>query len=133
MWHLEKRQSEIKDLKPGSFVLIDEIPCKVDSVQISRPGKHGSSKARLAASGIFDNQKRIIVKPAGAKIDVPIIEKKSMQVIAIIGSNVQLMDLVDFTTTEVPIPEELLGQLTEGEEVLVWKFGSYIMLKGKKG
>ncbi|MBI2076239.1 MAG: translation initiation factor IF-5A [Candidatus Aenigmarchaeota archaeon] len=130
---MEKRQSEIKDLKPGSFVLIDEIPCKVDSVQISRPGKHGSSKARLAASGIFDNQKRIIVKPAGAKIDVPIIEKKSMQVIAIIGSNVQLMDLVDFTTTEVPIPEELLGQLTEGEEVLVWKFGSYIMLKGKKG
>ena len=130
---MEKRQSEIKDLKPGSFVLIDDVPCKVDSVQISRPGKHGSAKARLAASGIFDNQKRIIVKPAGAKIDVPIIEKKSMQVIAIIGSNVQLMDLVDFTTTEVPIPAELLGQLTEGEEVLVWKFGSYLMLKGKKG
>ena len=130
---MEKRQSEVKDLKPGSFVLIDDVPCKVDSVQISKTGKHGSAKARLAASGVFDNQKRIIVKPADAKIDVPIIEKKSMQVIAIIGSNVQLMDLVDFTTTEVPIPAELLGQLIEGEEVLVWKFGSYLMLKGKKG
>ena len=130
---MEKRQSQVKDLKPGSFVLIDDFPCKVDSVQISKTGKHGSAKARLAASGVFDNQKRIIVKPADAKIDVPIIEKKSMQVIAIIGSNVQLMDLVDFTTTEVPIPAELLGQLTEGEEVLVWKFGSYLMLKGKKG
>lgn len=130
---MEKRQSEVKDLKPGSFVLIDDVPCKVDSVHISKTGKHGSAKARLAASGVFDNQKRIIVKPAAAKIDVPIIEKKSMQVIAIIGSNVQLMDLVDFTTTEVPIPAELLGQLTGGEEVLVWKFGSYLMLKGKKG
>lgn len=130
---MEKRQSEVKDLKPGSFVLIDDVPCKVDSVQISKPGKHGSAKARLAASGVFDNQKRIIVKPGGAKIDIPIIEKKSMQVIALLGENAQLMDLVDFTTTEVPIPAELLGQLTEGEEVLVWKFGNYIMLKGKKG
>lgn len=129
---MEKRQAEIKDLKPGSFVLIDEVPCKVDSIQISKPGKHGSAKARLATSGIFDSQKRIIVKPAGTKIDVPIIEKRAMQVIAIIGANVQLMDLEDFSNVEIPIPDELRGQLTEGEEVLVWKFGSYLMLKGKK-
>lgn len=129
---MEKRQSEIKDLKPGSFVLIDDAPCKVDNLQTSKPGKHGGAKARLTAVGIFDNQKRIIVKPADTKVDVPIIEKKAYQVIAIIGDNVQLMNLEDFSMSEVPIPEEFRGQLVEGEELLVWKFGPHLMIKSKK-
>ncbi len=129
---LEKRQIEIKLLKPGGFVIIDDVPCRVDNVQISKPGKHGGAKARLSAVGLFDNQKRIIVKPGDARVDVPVIEKKNMQVIAIIGNNVQLMDLQDYSTREIAVPEELKGQLTEGDEVLVWQFGSYIMIKGKR-
>ncbi len=129
---MEKRQTEIKQLKPGGFVIIDEAPCRVDSVQISKPGKHGGAKARLSAVGLFDDQRRIIVKPADARVDVPVIEKKSMQVIAIIGDNVQLMDLQDYSQKEIKIPDELKGQLTEGDEVLVWQFGHYIMIKGKK-
>ena len=129
---MEKKITEIKNLKPGSFVLVDDAPCRVDNLQISRPGKHGGAKARLTAVGLFDNQKRIIVKPADAKMDVPIIEKRNAQVIAIIGDNVQLMDMEDYSMSEVPIPEEFRGQLMEGEEGLVWKFGSYMMIKGKK-
>lgn len=129
---MEKRQTEIKQLKPGGFVIIDEVPCRVDSVQISKPGKHGGAKARLSAVGLFDDQRRIIVKPADSRVDVPVIEKKSMQVIALIGDNVQLMDLQDYSQKEIRIPDELKGQLTEGDEVLVWQFGAYIMIKGKK-
>ena len=129
---MEKRQTEIKQLKPGGFVIVDEVPCRVDSVQISKPGKHGGAKARLSAVGLFDDQRRIIVKPADSRVDVPVIEKKSMQVIAIIGDNVQLMDLQDYSQKEIRIPDELKGQLTEGDEVLVWQFGAYIMIKGKK-
>ena len=129
---MEKRPATIKSLKPGSFVIVDEAPCKVDSVQISKPGKHGGAKARMVAVGIFDKQKRIIVKPADARVDIPIIEKKTAQVIAIIGENVQLMDLEDYSMKEVPIPEELRGQLVEGGEVLVWKFGPHLLIKGKK-
>ena len=129
---MEKRQTEIKQLKPGGFVIIDEVPCRVDIVQISKPGKHGGAKARLSAVGLFDDQRRIIVKPADSRVDVPVIEKKSMQVIALIGDNVQLMDLQDYSQKEIKIPGELKGQLTEGDEVLVWQFGAYIMIKGKK-
>ena len=129
---MEKRQTEIKQLKPGGFVIIDDAPCRVDSVQISKPGKHGGAKARLSAVGLFDDQRRIIVKPADSRVDVPVIEKKSMQVIALIGDNVQLMDLQDYSQKEIRVPDELKGQLTEGDEVLVWQFGAYIMIKGKK-
>ncbi len=86
----------------------------------------------MTSTGVFDNQKRVIVKPADSGIDVPIIEKKTMQVIALVGDNVQLMDLEDYATREVPIPEEFKGQLVEGQEILVWRFGASLLIKGKK-
>ncbi|MBI2971528.1 MAG: translation initiation factor IF-5A [Candidatus Aenigmarchaeota archaeon] len=129
---MEKRQVEIKTLKPGSFCLIEGVPCKVDALQTSKPGKHGGAKARLVASGIFNSQKMTIVKPADTKIDVPIIEKKNMQAIAFVGNHVQLMNLEDYSMIEILMPDDLKGEIHEGDEVLVWKFGPHIMIKGKK-
>jgi len=129
---MEKRQTEIKDLKEGGFVIIDDAPCRVDDIQISKAGKHGAAKARLTAVGIFDGVKRTIVKPGDARIDVPIIEKKSMQVVALMGNHVQLMDLESYEITEVPISDEFKGKLVEGNEVLVWKFGPHVLIKGMK-
>ncbi len=128
---MEKRIAEIKNLKKGSFVIVDDAPCRVDSLQTSKPGKHGGAKARLTAVGIFDNQKRIIVKPADTRVDVPVIEKRNSQVIALIGDNAQLMDLTDYAMSEVPVPEEL-KPLKEGEEVIIWKYGNYVMIKSRK-
>jgi translation initiation factor 5A len=130
---MEKRQTEIKNLKPGGFVLIDEVPCVVEKVQTSKAGKHGAAKARLFARGIFDGNKKIIVKPGDSRVDVPVIEKKTAQVISLSGDYAQLMDLTSYETSDVKIPDELKGQLAEGDEVLVWSFGKYVMIKGKKG
>lgn len=129
---MEKRAAEIKDLKKGGFIIIDDAPCRVDDIQISKAGKHGAAKARLTAVGIFDGVKRTIVKPGDARIDVPIIEKKSMQVVALMGNHMQLMDLESYEITEVPIPDEFKGRLVEGNEVLVWKFGAHVLIKGTK-
>jgi translation initiation factor 5A len=132
VFRIEKKFTEIKNLKENSFVLIEDVPCKVDSVQTSKPGKHGGAKARVVAEGVFDGKKRNIIGPADMKVDVPIIEKKAMQLIAIIGDTAQLMNPEDYSTIDVQIPEEFRGQLVQGEDVLVWQFGSYIMIKGKK-
>ena len=128
----EKRHSEIKHLKSGSFVLIENIPCKVDNIQLSKPGKHGGAKARIVASGIFTNVKKNVVGPASTTMNVPIIEKKNMQIIAFIGENAQVMDLEDYSTKEVSVPEEFSGQLKEGDEIVVWVYGNYAMIKMKK-
>ncbi len=119
-------RSSIKDLKPGRFCVIDGEPCKVLSMTTSVSGKHGAAKARLDAVGIFDNRKRSIVKPADTEIEVPVVEKKSGQVIALIGENAQVMDLESFETFETPIPEELKGKVQQGVEVQYW------ILMGKK-
>ena len=128
----EKTLTEIKNLKPGRYVMVDGEPCTVVSVQISRPGKHGAAKAKLTAVGIFDNQKRVIVKPSGDKIPVPLIVKKSNQVISISGDVAQLMDVDTYEMFEAKIPDDLKDKIKEGEEVITWRFGKRVMIVGTK-
>lgn len=46
---LSTRPGELGSLKPGNLVIIDGEPCKVVSIEKSKPGKHGSAKARVVA------------------------------------------------------------------------------------
>ena len=113
---MSKKPSEVRLLREGKYVVIDDEPCKILSISTSSPGKHGSAKARVDARGLFDNQKRTIVKPVDAKIDIPIIDKRKGSVLAVHGSEVQLMDLETYETIDVPNPDNLPAK--EGEEVM---------------
>ncbi|MCL2688123.1 MAG: translation initiation factor IF-5A [Methanobrevibacter sp.] len=114
---MSKKVVEVKTLKIGKYVILDGEASKIISLSTSSPGKHGAAKARLEAVGIFDNQKRSIVKPVDTKIDIPIIDKRVGQVLALMGAEVQLMDMENYETLELPIPEELKEQIVEGVEV----------------
>jgi len=122
-----KEMAEVRELKVGRYVLIDEEPCKIMSISTSKPGKHGEAKARIDAVGIFDEQKRSVVHPVKHKVGVPIIDKRSAQILALMGPEVvQLMDLETYETFEMPVPEELKGQLEPGKEIL------YLQAMGKR-
>lgn len=123
---MEKTIATIKDLKPNGFVLIDGVPCRVEKVDKTKSGKHGAAKARLDAIGLFDGRRRSIVKPADDSIDIPIINKKTAQILSLSGDKVQLMDLVDYSVFELDIPEEMKGKLQQGAEI------SYYELVGIK-
>lgn len=132
MFFMVETQAIIKTLKPGSYVLIEDEPCRVTKVVKSKPGKHGASKVRLEAVGIFDNKKRTLLKPGDANVDIPIIEKKKAQVISVLGETVQLMDLEDYSTFEVHMPEEFKNKLSPGANVVYWKFRNKTMIKDVK-
>jgi len=112
-----KEQVEVRELKEGRYVIIDDEPCIIKSISHSKPGKHGSAKARVDAIGIFDNQKRSMVSPVTTKIYVPNVERKTGQVLSVSDSSVQLMDMGDFSTIDVPITEEMKPRLEQGKEV----------------
>jgi len=118
-----KRPEEAGSLKVGSFIIIDDEPCKIVSIDKSKAGKHGSAKVRIVALGIFDGKKRSYVGPADAQVEVPIIEKKVGQVISVSSSSIQLMDLSSYEIFDVPTPEEpeLKDKLTSGVEVEYWE------------
>jgi translation initiation factor 5A len=111
-------QSEVRELKEGRYMLIDDEPCKIVSMSTSKPGKHGEAKANIDAVGIFDKRKRSIVHPVKHRVQVPMIDKRKAQVLAIQGKEVQLMDLENFENFSLPITEEFEGQLHAGEEVM---------------
>lgn len=114
-----KELTEVRTLKEGKYVVIDEEPCTIMSITTSKPGKHGAAKARLEGFGVFDSQKRTAVQPVTAKMYVPIIERRSGQVLSVLEDTAQVMDLGDYSTVEIRIPEELKdkGRIEPGKEI----------------
>ena len=121
-----KQLAEVRTLRVGRYMIVDEEPCKIMSISTSKPGKHGEAKARIDVIGIFDGQKRSVVHPVKHKIHVPMIDKRTAQILALMGDNVQLMDLETYETFEMPIPEEYKDKLEPGKEV------SYLEALGRK-
>jgi len=116
------KPAEVGSLKVGSYVIVDNEPCRIVDYSKSKPGKHGSAKARVVAIGVFDNVKRSFVKPVDSQAEVPIIEKRVGQVIALLPATVQVMDLENYEMLEAPIPEEdLKSKLVSGIEVEYWR------------
>lgn len=129
------RPAELGALKIGSYVIVENEPCRIADYTKSKPGKHGSAKARVVAIGVFDGVKRSFVKPVSAQVEVPIIEKKGAQVIALLPSSVQLMDLETYEVFEAPVPEdkEVKSKLASGVEVEYWRILGRTKIMRMKG
>ncbi|MEM5792811.1 MAG: translation initiation factor IF-5A [Candidatus Aenigmatarchaeota archaeon] len=125
-------ETVIKNLKKGGFVLIDDVACRVVSVNISKSGKHGAAKARVEGIGLFDGRRRSIIKPADAKVPVPVLLKKPAQVLAIMGEKAQLMDLGDYSTFELEIPDELKGKLQPGQDITYYELEGFRTLQAPR-
>jgi len=121
---MEKRIAEMKDLKVGRYVMIDNEPCRVSSVTHSKPGKHGGAKARIDAVGIFDGQKRSLMGPVSQRVEIPIVNKKTAQVLNIIGDRIQLMDMENYETFELEKPSDM--DISEGASII------YVEIMGRR-
>lgn len=130
----DKKLTSIGSLKKGDTLIIDGAPCKITSMQTSRPGKHGHAKVNLMAVGLIDGKKRNAVMPGHDKVEVPIVEKKNAQVLSISGKIANVMDSETYETFDMEIPEDIDGEVTEGCQVLYWTLmGQKIMKQVKNG
>jgi translation initiation factor 5A len=114
------KQSSVNSLKPGSYLVIDGVACRVNKIETSRPGKHGHAKCRIDASSLVDGGKKVVVLPGHDKIEVPIIDKKTAQVLSVQGDIANIMDEENYETFDVKIPEELKGKIEAGISVVYW-------------
>ena len=121
-----KEVAEVRELKVNRYGIIDDEPCKIVSITTSKPGKHGESKARIEAIGVFDGQKRSIVNPVRHKVNIPLIDKRSAQIISIMGDKAQLMDMETYEMFNMDIPDEFKDKMENGEEI------QYLQALGKR-
>ncbi len=116
----EIRTIDATQAKPGKYVIFDGVACIVKSLEISKPGKHGHAKCRIEAVGIKEGKKFIKVMPGHDRIESPVIEKKTGQVLSVMGDKANVMDLETFETFDIVIPEDMRGKVGEGAQVSYW-------------
>jgi translation initiation factor 5A len=114
---------DVGSLRVGGYMMIEGEPCHIVDITKSKPGKHGSAKARIVAIGVFDGGRRSFVKPVDLNAEVPIIDKRAGQVFAVNPSGVQIMDLETYEYFDAPFPqeEELKAKLVAGVEIEYWR------------
>ncbi|MCL4389483.1 MAG: translation initiation factor IF-5A [Candidatus Marsarchaeota archaeon] len=109
----------MKDVRIGRYILVDGIPCRVVDIETSSPGKHGSAKMRITAMGMFEGQKKTLLKPSSSDVEAPVITKKKAQVVSVTDSSVQLMDSITYEVYDLPLTDEFKGKIKPGIEVEV--------------
>lgn len=116
----ETVQKSAGSLKPGSYVIFDNVACTVKDIQISKTGKHGHAKARIEAVGVLEDKKIIKIMPASDNVVVPIIDKKTAQVLSVHDDTANLMDMASYETFDIKVPEEFKDTIKEGNQVVYW-------------
>ena len=117
---MDKKVTNAGSLKAGNYVIFDDVPCVVKNIDLSKTGKHGSMKCRIEVIGLIDNQKRIKIYPSSDKVDVPIVEKKDAQILSVHENKANVMDIENYETFDIIIPENLKDQVKEGSQVVYW-------------
>lgn len=107
---------EIRTLKVGRFCVVDDEAYKILSISKSKPGKHGSAKARLELVNIFSDKKISHVGTVTDSINVPMIEKGTAMVTHIEGNEVHAMNMRDHSMMILPMEAEM--NIEAGKEIM---------------
>ena len=122
---------EIRTLKVGRYVALEENAYKILGMSKSKPGKHGSAKARLSLESIFTGKKISHVGTVTDSINVPMIEKGTATVTHIEGSEVHAMNDRDYSMMILPMPGEDSAMNVEAGQKIMWQeaLGRYIIIR----
>jgi len=122
-------------MKPGRYILIEDIPCKIQNMTHSKPGKHGGARVRIDAVGVFEETKKSMIKPASDKVETPVLDKRIAQVLALVGEKIQMMDMESYETfdMEMPADPDIAAFIKEGAEVFYIQWGARKKITQSKG
>ena len=98
---------EIRTLKVGRYCCVDDRAYKINSISTSKPGKHGSAKARIELVDIFTGAKISHVGSVSSSINVPLIEKGTALVTHVEGAEVHAMNMRDHSMMILPLEEDM--------------------------
>tara|TARA_B100001778_G_scaffold10838_1_gene8604 strand:+ start:734 stop:1120 length:387 start_codon:yes stop_codon:yes gene_type:complete len=107
---------EIRTLKVGRYCCVDDKAYKINSISKSKPGKHGSAKARMELVDIFSGSKISHVGSVTDSINVPLIEKGTALVTHVEGSEVHAMNMRDHSMMILPLEDDL--EIEGGKEIM---------------
>lgn len=124
------RVIDATEMRINTFLLIDGVAHQVKKMDLSKTGKHGHAKVRFEAINVFTGKKKVAVVPGHDKFEVPMIDKRSGQILSVHGNMVSLMDSETFENLDLEIPAEgFEGEAKEGGNVEYWDIEGEKLLK----
>ena len=112
----------VGSVKNGSYVVMQNRPCKVVHIDIFKVGKHGSAKANITGIDIFNGKKYLLNLPCSASIEVPFINKSSYTAMDIDEEGyLTLMDKQGKTRQDLKLPDE-----TDNDKILNARFREWM-------
>ncbi|MCK4649951.1 translation initiation factor IF-5A [Candidatus Pacearchaeota archaeon] len=122
------RVIDATEMRVGTFLLLDGVAHQVKKMDISKTGKHGHAKVRFEAINVFSGKKKVSVIPGHDKFEVPMIDKRTAQVLSVSGNTASLMDSENFENFDLEIGEGVEG-VVEGGNVEYWDIEGEKLLK----
>ena len=138
----QTKYEETNKLKEGRFIVHEGEAYRITSLAHSKSGKHGHAKVRLEAASVIGNRKVSII--AGEKMPVPIIDKRSAQVLTtrdeveqrgmetINKKIANVMDSETYETFDMEVPQDLIDSVKENSEVIYWIVMGHRVMQQKK-
>lgn len=120
---------EATEMRVGTYLLLDGVAHQVKKMDTSKTGKHGHAKVRFEAVSAFTGKKKVMVVPGHDKFEVPMISKRTGQVLSVSGITASIMDDESFENIDLDIPEELQGTVVDGSSIEYWDIEGDKLLK----
>eukprot|EP00052_Salpingoeca_macrocollata_P000623 m.21367 g.21367 ORF g.21367 m.21367 type:complete len:235 (+) comp10708_c0_seq1:333-1037(+) len=97
-------------LRKGGHVMIKERPCKIVDMSTSKTGKHGHAKVHLVAIDIFTGKKLEDLSPSTHNMNVPVVKRTDLQLVAIEDNFMHLMDDGGNLREDLQVPDSDVGK-----------------------
>ncbi|KPA79489.1 putative eukaryotic initiation factor 5a [Leptomonas pyrrhocoris] len=119
-------------LKKGGYICINQRPCKVIDLSVSKTGKHGHAKVSIVATDIFTGNRLEDQAPSTHNVEVPFVKTFTYSVLDIqpnedpaLPSHLSLMDDEGNSREDLDMPPDqalaamIKEQFDAGKEVMV--------------
>jgi translation initiation factor 5A len=123
---------EISKLGKGRCIILAEKPYRIRDIRNVVISKHSHTRTKVVLEDVFTGEKIEKTLPPHENVREIDIPRKRGQLIAKLGDTVHIMDLVSFQTFDAMINQELLNELTEGDEVTFVDYNGVVRVLEKR-
>lgn len=70
-------------IRKGTYLLVDDVVCKVDNYHTAKPGKHGAAKMLIQTYEVISGKQKDVSISTKDKVDIPIITRKEYTLMSV--------------------------------------------------
>ncbi|MBI1935609.1 hypothetical protein HYS31_04150 [Candidatus Woesearchaeota archaeon] len=120
------------ELEKGNYFIYNGEPVKISRKEVISVGTHSHTKLKFYVQGLREKGERQVVFSHTDRVEKVDIMRKQGQVISKTGNKVQVMDAVSYETLDSIVPQELVEDINEGDDVTFVEIGGKVEILDRR-